>query len=182
MRISAEPSLLLGLLLQVPATTPRSRVREVDQPRSPQANETVAIVGATLIDGRGGAPVLDTAVVVQGVRILAVGRRSAVAIPPGAVRVDGAGMSVLPGLIDAHFHLDGDQGLPALYLRHGVTSVRDPGAWIEAYDAVRASKNDVPRLFLAGPHLDQPPPAYPDDAYLVRDTEETRAAVNRFID
>jgi len=43
----------------------------------------------------------------------------------------------VPGLIDSHFHIDGDDPLPALYLTHGVTSVRDPGQWTEAYDVAR---------------------------------------------
>ncbi len=179
--LDTQHLLVLALLLQAPVAPLRAQVREINPPTA-RTTETVAIVGATLIDGRGGAPVLDAAVVVRGGRIAAVGRRGAVTIPPGAKVVDGAGMSLLPGLIDAHFHLDGDQGLPALYLRHGVTSVRDPGAWIEAYDSVRASTGPLPRLFLAGPHLDQAPPAYPEDSYLVRDAAETRAAVNRFID
>jgi imidazolonepropionase-like amidohydrolase len=37
-------------------------------------------------------------------------------------------------------------------------------------------------LFLCGPHLDSPPPAYPTDSFIVRDAEETRIAVNRFVD
>jgi imidazolonepropionase-like amidohydrolase len=86
---------------------------------------------------------------------------------------------VLPGLIDAHFHLDGANDLPALFLSHGVTSVRDPGLWIEVYDSVRSSGADVPRLFLTGPHLDQAPAAYPRDATIVRDEEEVRVAVER---
>jgi imidazolonepropionase-like amidohydrolase len=88
----------------------------------------------------------------------------------------------LPGLIDAHFHIDGDDPLPALYLSHGITSLRDPGQWIEAYDNARKASAPVPRLFLCGPHLDSPPPAYPTDSYIVRDAEETRLAVNRFAD
>jgi imidazolonepropionase-like amidohydrolase len=72
--------------------------------------------------------------------------------------------------------------LPALYLTHGITSVRDPGQWTEAYDTVLASGAAVPRLFLCGPHLDSPPPAYPADSFIVRDAEETRRAVNRFAD
>lgn len=141
----------------------------------------MAIVGATLIDGRGGAPVPDAVVVVRGERITGAGPRVAVAIPPGAevIRMDGA--FVLPGLIDAHFHIDGDDGLPALFLAHGVTSVRDPGQWIEAYDAARGGTAPVPRLFLTGPHLDSPPPAYPADSYLVRDRAEAHAAATRLI-
>jgi imidazolonepropionase-like amidohydrolase len=157
-------------------------MREVNLLPAPAGAKPTAIVGATLIDGRGGKPVTDAVIVVRGDRITAAGPRGSTPIPAGAEIVEAQGLSALPGLLDAHFHLDGDETLPALYLSHGVTSVRDPGAWIEAYDGVRKSKGGIPRLFLAGPHLDSPPPAYPKDALIVRDPEEARLAVNRLID
>jgi imidazolonepropionase-like amidohydrolase len=167
------------------AQTPRrdgSSLREVNQVAQPRAESTVAIVGATLIDGRGGPAIPDSVVIVRGDRIAAVGKRASVRIPPGAEVIEANGLTLLPGLIDSHFHIDGDDPLPALYLSHGVTSIRDPGQWIEAYDAARKAAATVPRLFLCGPHLDSPPPAYPADSYIVRDADETRLAVNRFVD
>jgi imidazolonepropionase-like amidohydrolase len=157
-------------------------LREVNEVASPAATSSTAITGATLIDGRGGPPIADAVVVVSGEKIIAAGPRASTPVPRDAEVVDARGLSLLPGLIDSHFHLDGDDLLPSLYLGHGVTSVRDPGAWIEAYDAVRKSGQMIPRLFLAGPHLDSAPPAYPHDAFIVRDAEETAGAVNRFID
>jgi imidazolonepropionase-like amidohydrolase len=157
-----------------------ARIKEVNQVKSADAGRTVAIVGATLIDGRGGPPVADSVVVVRGERIVAAGPRASVRVPVGAEVFEARGMTLLPGLIDAHFHIDGDDPLPALFLSHGVTSVRDPGQWIEAYDAARAAAAPVPRLFLTGPHLDSPPPAYPADSYVVRDEEEARLAVKKF--
>jgi imidazolonepropionase-like amidohydrolase len=157
-------------------------LHEINQVAQPTQSRSVAIVGATLIDGRGGAPLLDSVVVIRGDRIVAVGKRNAIAIPPGAEVIDAKGLTLLPGLIDSHFHIDGDDPLPALYLKHGITSVRDPGQWTEAYDVARKGPAPIPRLFLCGPHLDSPPPAYPTDSYVVRDAEETRNAVNRFAD
>jgi hypothetical protein len=137
-------------------------VREVNQVAKPSEASLIAIVGATLIDGRGGPPVIDSVVVVRGERIELVGRQISICqIPPGAEVVDAKGLTLLPGLIDSHFHIDGDDPLPALYLSHGVTSIRDPGQWIEAYAAARKAAAPVPRLFLCGPHLDSPPAAYP---------------------
>jgi len=162
--------------------TPGRFLREVNEVARPDATQAIAIIGATLIDGRGGPPVPDAAVVVRGERIVAAGPRASVNVPTGAMVVDAKGLTLLPGLIDAHFHLDGEDGLPPLYLSHGVTSVRDPGAWIEAYETVRKGSAPIPRLFLAGPHLDLPPPAYPADALIVRDPEEAKIAVNRLID
>ncbi len=64
-----------------------------------------ALVGATLIDGAGGPPLADSAVLLDGERILAVGPRGAVDIPPQAEEVDLTGLTLLPGLIDTHDHL-----------------------------------------------------------------------------
>jgi imidazolonepropionase-like amidohydrolase len=157
-------------------------LREVNDVARPNPAHMIAITGATLIDGRGGAAVPDSVVVVRGERILAAGPRASVRIPSQAEVVEAAGLTLLPGLIDAHFHIDGDDPLPALYLTHGVTSIRDPGQWIEAYDAARRMNAPVPRLFMMGPHLDSPPAAYPLDSHIVRDAEEARVAVNRLVD
>jgi imidazolonepropionase-like amidohydrolase len=157
-------------------------LHEINEVARPDANHVVAIIGATLIDGRGGPTVPDSAVVVRGERIITAGKRGSVIIPVGAEVVDASGLTLVPGLIDSHFHIDGDDPLPALYLTHGITSLRDPGQWTEAYDAARKAAAPVPRLFLCGPHLDSPPAAYPTDSYIVRDAEETRHAVNRFAD
>jgi imidazolonepropionase-like amidohydrolase len=160
----------------------RKLVREVNEAGQPPSNNLIAILGATLIDGRGGPVITDSVVLIRGQRIDAVGKGGSISIPQGAETVDGHGLTLLPGLIDAHFHIDGDDPLPALFLSHGVTSLRDPGQWIEAYDGARKLSAPIPRLFLCGPHLDSPPPAYPADSIIVRDAEETRLAVNRFVD
>lgn len=60
-----------------------------------------AIVGGTLIDGRGGAPVPNATVVVRGGRIECAGR---CAVPEGVQVIDAQGMFVTPGLVDAHVH------------------------------------------------------------------------------
>jgi imidazolonepropionase-like amidohydrolase len=183
------PFLLLLLIFSIvdaqQAAINQSRqtsLREINKVAQPASDKPTAIVGATLIDGRGGAPIEDAVVVVRGERIVAAGKRASVNLPNDAEVIDGRGQTLLPGFIDSHFHIDGDGDLPALFLTRGVTSVRDPGQWIEAYDAVQKSKAPIPRLFLAGPHLDTPPPAYPADSFIVRDADETKAAVNRFID
>src|SRR5258705_3042998 len=157
-------------------------LHEVNQVARPDANHVVVVVGATLIDGRGGSPIPDAAVVVGGERIVVVGTRGSVNITAGPEALDAKGLTLLPGLIDSHFHIDGDDPLPAVYLTHGITSIRDPGQWTEAYDVARKGPAPIPRLFLCGPHLDSPPPAYPADSFIVRDAEETRLAVNRFAD
>src|ERR1043165_7505870 len=176
-------TLLIVILCALANAQPAPRsLREVNKVAQAPATSVIAIVGATLIDGTGGPVITDSAVIIRGEQIVAVGRRDAVKVPSDAAVVDAKGLTLVPGLIDSHFHIDGDDPLPALYLSHGVTSVRDPGQWIEAYDVARHASAPVPRLFLCGPHLDSPPPAYPTDSFIVRDPEETRLAVNRFGD
>jgi len=157
-------------------------IKELNASEIPLGQQTTAIIAATIIDGNGGPAVSNGCVIVKNGRITEVGINGKVNIPAGAEIIDGHGMALLPGLIDAHFHLDGMAGLPALFLQHGVTSVRDPGAWIDYYSAERASGKPEPRLFLSGPHLDMFPPAYPKDAYIVRDAEEAVRQVNRMAD
>jgi len=73
----------------------------------------------------------------------------------------------LPGLIDSHFHIDGDNGLPALYLTHGITSLRDPGQWTEAYDSARKAIRFLCHAFFFVVRISiHPPPAYPKDSYM----------------
>jgi len=119
---------------------------------------------------------------VRGDRIVAAGRRDSVTVPEGADVVNGQGGSLVPGLIDAHFHVERLYQLPALFLKHGVTSLRDPGEWIHVYDPVRKLDVPMPRFFLTGPHLDQKPVAHPGTSYVVESAEETRRAVHRFVD
>ncbi len=69
-------------------------LREVNQVARPDANHVVAILGATLIDGRGGPPVPDAAIVVRGERIIAVGKRAAVNIPSGAEVINAGGLTL----------------------------------------------------------------------------------------
>src|SRR5262249_15224208 len=66
---------------------------------------TTAIVGATIIDGTGGAPVTDGVIVISGARIAAIGSRASVTIPAGATQIDGHGRWVIPGMIDTNVHL-----------------------------------------------------------------------------
>jgi imidazolonepropionase-like amidohydrolase len=105
----------------------------------------IAITGARLIDGRGGDPVDNAVVLVEGSVITAVGAGADVPSGAGAQVLDVAGATVMPGIIDCHCHLGGasypdedrwvleDDRYQAIasaaqarqLLLHGVTSVRD---------------------------------------------------------
>ena len=63
------------------------------------------IHNGTLIDGNGGTPVADAAVLIQDEHIRAVGRKAEVNAPGDATLIDAQGGYILPGLIDTHVHL-----------------------------------------------------------------------------
>jgi len=64
-----------------------------------------AFVGGRLIDGTGNLPVEKAVIVINGAKITGVGEKGSVAVPKEAEVIDIAGMTVMPGLIDAHVHL-----------------------------------------------------------------------------
>src|SRR5437867_10531966 len=69
-----------------------------------QGNPAIVFEGARLIMGDGGAPIESSAFIVQNNRFTTVGRKGEVQAPPGAVRVDLTGKTVIPALIDVHSH------------------------------------------------------------------------------
>src|SRR5258708_23243840 len=82
--------------------------------------------GARLITGDGGAPIEDSAFIVEGNRITAVGRRGTVTIPAGAAHVDLTGKTVIPALVDAHVHMGYRKGLsfgPDNYTRENLLDI-----------------------------------------------------------
>jgi len=129
----------------------------------------------TVIDGLGGQPLRDAAVVVEGDRIAWIGPAAhAPSVGDGRV-VDGRGHSLLPGMINCHAHLcnDGAADLFAqvvsdsvpiatiravlnarLALEAGVTTIRDCGAAsqiaLEIARAVEQGLIDGPRVRAAG--------------------------------
>jgi imidazolonepropionase-like amidohydrolase len=118
----------------------------------------LAIVGVAVFDGGGGPPVPDQTVVAAGGLIERVGPAGVTDPPAGAVVVDGAGGTLLPGFIDAHVHLDFYP--PAQVLAGGVTTVRDlgwPAERLAALAAQAAAPGAAsPRLLAAGQILTVP--------------------------
>jgi imidazolonepropionase-like amidohydrolase len=60
-----------------------------------------AITGATLIDGRGGAPIPNATIVVRDGQIECAGKCE---VPASIDTIDARGMWITPGLVDAHVH------------------------------------------------------------------------------
>jgi imidazolonepropionase-like amidohydrolase len=78
---------------------------------SPQPTESLvgagvtAFEGARVIVGDGSAPIENATILVRESRIEQVGPADQVQVPEGAARVNLAGKTVMPGILDAHVHL-----------------------------------------------------------------------------
>ena len=131
---------------------------------SAQSGNVKAFTGAALIDGTDHAPVPNATIVVRDGRIVAAGPASSTTIPAGAQRVALTGKTVIPGIINAHGHVNSPHDLET-YAAYGVTTVFSLGGEPESVFAARASQNtprlDRARVFLAGKVLT---PTSPDDA------------------
>jgi imidazolonepropionase-like amidohydrolase len=172
---------------------------------------TIAIVGGFLLDGFGGPPLPNSVVLVEGDRITAVGVEGLVPIPEGARVVDANGLTVMPGLIDTHVHLDilGHGDYPtwhgmvrenyaevmelaaAQLVDHGITTVRDAGGEIDALVRTRERIENGealgPRLLIGGGWIQN----WPDERarahhrrfnYNVHTPDEARATTRMLID
>jgi imidazolonepropionase-like amidohydrolase len=143
----------LGTFLGRSGSDGMAALSEISKKISGSRAETLAVVGGTLIDGTGAAPLTDAVVVIEKGQIAAVGPRARVKIPHGATKVDAHGKYILPGLWDMHAHFEQVEWGP-IYLAAGATTVRDVGNEFEFITAVRDAiangKGLGPRLLLAG--------------------------------
>ena len=148
---------------------------------SVQAADTsaaTAIVGGTVVDLEGKAPIENAVILVEGERIAAIGAAGSVEIPDGAIQVDASGTWLIPGLMNMHVHLGlilpgkmaaelANESEAALALRMaasaretlqaGVTTIRLPGdtahADLALMRAINKGQADGPRIFSSGESL-----------------------------
>ena len=123
---------------------------------------TFALVGGRVITMGPSGTIENGVVLVEGNRIVSVGKRSQVTIPPGARIIDVAGQVLLPGLIDTHAHgaqsangITPEQNWVDLArLAFGVTTVHDPSndshAIFAASEMTKAGRILAPRTFSTG--------------------------------
>lgn len=125
-------------------------------PAGAQTGSGTAIVGGTVWDGTGAAPVREAHVLIRDGRIACVGTPAQCPVASGVRIIEASGRFLLPGLIDTHVHLllrtrgvtdpSIESDLHDLLAR-GVTTVRDmgtnPARLREAVDAAQPA----PRVF-----------------------------------
>ena len=153
-------------------------------PQPPAAASTAVVYeGARVIVGDGA--VIDNATfVVDGGEFIAVGPSGSVDVPDGAQRVDLAGATVMPTLIDTHVHLSRERDALIEDLRRrayfGVSAAMSLGQ--DEGEAVFQLRNEpqgdgLALYRTAGRGLTAPEPGRSDIPHWVTTAEEARAAV-----
>lgn len=125
-------------------------------PASAQSSPVRAFTGLTLIDGTDRAQIAKATMVVQDGRVVRIGPAASVTIPPGAQRIALDGKIVMPGLINAHGHVNDVRDL-STYAAYGVTTVfslgGDQPVIFAARDHQATPALNRSRVFVAGPVL-----------------------------
>jgi imidazolonepropionase-like amidohydrolase len=140
---------------------------------------TLALMGVSVVDVIDGRILPNRTVVITGATINTVTEASTP--PAGARVVDGRGKFLIPGLWDMHAHMEaaGESWLP-LYVANGVTGIRDMGSDLDLIlkmrEATASGRALGPRMFVAGPILDDAPGDWPF-RIRVKTADEARAAV-----
>ncbi len=155
-------------------------LRSMSAKTAPLASGSLALVGATLIDGRAAALPNATVIVAAG-RIVAAGPSASTPVPAGTKIIDVRGKTIVPGLWDMHAHLHQMEWIPA-YIAAGVTTVRDMGNELPFITSLRteveSGRVNGPNIFMAG-LIDGPGPnAF--GAFSASTPDEGRAIVRRY--
>lgn len=128
-----------------------------------------------------GAPPLqaDRALRIEEGRITAIVPAGSLAPEPSALRVDGAGGFLMPGLIDAHVHLNDESELAA-YLAQGVTGIRNMSGYpfhLALPERLESRSLRGPDFMTTGRILNSAGPNANGLQHLVETAEDARAAV-----
>lgn len=116
-----------------------------------------AFTDARLFDGTDRPVAENGTLVVQNGRVVAAGPAASVTVPAGAQRVSLAGKTVVPGLINAHGHVNEPTRDLTVYAAYGVTTVFSLGGEQPAVFAARATQERPglarARVYVSGPVL-----------------------------
>jgi len=143
-------------------------------PAAAQAPAVTAFVNVAVVPMDAERVIPGQTVVVQAGRIAAVGSAAHITVPSGALKIDGAGRFLIPGLAEMHGHNpppgSSDETIARtyfLYVANGVTVVRSMLGWdgqIELREKVRRGELLGPTLSLAGPSFNGGTVKTPADA------------------
>jgi len=146
------------------------------------AGGVTAFEGARLIVGDGSAPIENATLIVDGARIVQAGAAGSVRVPDGATRVNVAGKTVMPMLIDTHVHLSPTREMIIRDLKRrayfGVSAALSLG--LDRYEVLDLRQETIPgaaRFFSAGRGITMPEPGRITVPHWITTEAEARKAV-----
>jgi imidazolonepropionase-like amidohydrolase len=175
------------------------------------SNEYTALVGASIYTGPSEDPLRDGVVLIQGEKIVSVGRRAQMQFPETAHVLDCFGLTITAGLWNSHLHfferkwadvanisaLELGRQLQDMLTKYGFTSVFDTGSVWEntrrLRDRIDSDEVRGPKIRSTGEGL-VPPGALPSDQVLgmmglmklpapeVADAAQASAAAKKLLD
>jgi imidazolonepropionase-like amidohydrolase len=141
----------------------------------------IAIQDVTVVDVATGTTRAHQTLILEGERIRSIGPAASTQTPPSAIRVDGKGKFLIPGLWDMHVHLWYPQNQLPVFVAFGVTGVQDMGSDFKRVAAWRAEiatgKAVGPHILTCGPPVVEKPTG--DEklpGLIARNPEEARKA------
>jgi imidazolonepropionase-like amidohydrolase len=153
----------------------------------------VALTHVRLVDGNGQPAKDDQTIVIEGMRIRAVGPSASVQTPAGAQVMDLSGHTIMPGIVGLHDHMYYSSPVggsmrpmlfsyPRLFLATGVTTIRTTGS-VDSYQELNLKaaigKGEIPgpEIHVTGPYLQGQPGQYPAAMHPLKDPEDARRMV-----
>jgi imidazolonepropionase-like amidohydrolase/Tol biopolymer transport system component len=130
--------------------------------KSDKPEGLLALKGARIITMNGGEVIENGTIIVDGNRIVAIGKSAEVQIPAKAKVIDVTGKTIMPGIVDVHAHMGtfryglSPQKQPSYFanLAYGVTTTHDPSSNTEMVfsqsEMVKAGNMVGPRIYSTG--------------------------------
>lgn len=184
-------TILLALALSSPLAAQRPPLSAGTRVYVKVDTAVVAFTNVRVIDGTGAPAREGQVVVVRDGRVAAVGPATSTAVPAGAQVIDGAGKTVIPGLVMVHEHLyypagggtygNYTESFTRLYLAGGVTAMRTGGnmnGFSELNMAKAVNRGDKPGPWIdaTAPYLNGP------NNFSQMQVLRTPAEARRFVD
>lgn len=149
--------------------------------------QATAFVGVNVIPMDRERILANQTVIIRSGKIVEIGDAARVTVPKDAVRIDGQGKYLIPGLVDMHTHLMSDDNFPddlapdelRIMVANGVTTCRFMiGTPEQLVLRTRSAKGEIiaPTIYSASPHLTG---REQGNDFVVTDPEQAREAVRK---
>jgi imidazolonepropionase-like amidohydrolase len=164
-------------------TLPITACNRATPAQEPVVTTSYTITGVAVVDVEKGIVLPDQTVIIMGEHIQAVVPQAELSAPEGSHVIDGRGLYVMPGLVDAHVHYFDPEVFGRVMIANGVLLVRDMGQPTEQAlsqrDALNRGEKLGPEMIATGSILDGYPALIPAIALGLKTPDEARAAVRR---